>query len=107
MADLSTALSALADPTRRAIIARLATGEATVSDLVDRFDLTQPTISSHLKVLETAGLITRTRVAQTRPCRLNPEGLKSVADWISQYETFWTGAFDRFAAHAETEAQRK
>lgn len=101
MMTLNTSLSALADPTRRAIIARLARGEATVSQLVDQFDLTQPTISSHLKVLEGAGLIVRTRVAQTRPCRLDPNGLKLIADWLKDYEQFWTGTLDHFAEHAE------
>jgi len=104
MRNLSASLSALADPTRREIIAHLAAGEATVSELVDRFDLTQPTISSHLKVLEGAGLITRTRVAQTRPCRLNPDGLKTIADWLRDYETFWQGTLDHFAEHAEHHA---
>jgi len=102
MADTELPFAALADPTRRAIIARLAKGGATVSQLVDQFDLTQPTISSHLKVLEKAGLITRDRVAQTRPCRLNPAGLKTIADWLSQYEHFWKGAVDRFVDHAGT-----
>ena len=101
MPDLTLSLSALADPTRRAIIAHLARGEATVSQLVDQFDLTQPTISSHLKVLEGAGLIVRTRVAQTRPCRLNPDGLKTIADWLKDYERFWQGTLDSFAEHAQ------
>lgn len=98
---LNASLAALADPTRRAIIARLAQGEATVTELVAQFDLTQPTISSHLKVLETAALITRGRVAQTRPCRLNPDGLKPIAEWLASYERFWTATLDRFADHAE------
>ena len=100
MSEIDQRFAALADPTRRAILAFLADGEATVGQIVDRFDLTQPTISSHLKTLETAGLISRGRVAQTRPCRLNPDGLRSVADWIGAYERFWTGAIDRFADHA-------
>lgn len=103
MAELAASLSALADPTRRKIIAHLADGEATVSQLVDQFDLTQPTISSHLKVLEGAGLIVRTRVAQTRPCRLNPDGLKTIADWLKDYERFWEGTLDHFVEHAETQ----
>jgi DNA-binding transcriptional ArsR family regulator len=101
MEQLTTRLAALADPTRLAIIARLARGDATVLQLVDQFELTQPTISSHLKVLEKAGLITRERIAQTRPCRLNPAGLKSIADWLKDYETFWTGTIDRFADFAD------
>ena len=104
MNDLSATLAALADPTRRAIIARLANGEATVSQLVERFDLTQPTISSHLKVLEKAGLVSRDRIAQTRPCRLNPAGLKTVADWLNDYQRFWMGALDRFVERAERQS---
>ena len=96
---LNAAFSALSDPTRRAILARLSAGEATVSELVEGFDLTQPTISSHLKVLEAAGLISRGRVAQTRPCRLEPEGLKAVDDWLERYRRFWSGSFDRMGAY--------
>jgi DNA-binding transcriptional ArsR family regulator len=107
MTSLTTSLSALADPTRRAIIARLAEGEATVSQLVDQFDLTQPTISSHLKVLEGAGLIVRTRVAQTRPCRLDPNGLKTIADWLKDYERFWQGTLDSLVELAERHPARK
>ncbi|WP_424982976.1 ArsR/SmtB family transcription factor [Maritalea sp. S77] len=101
MASLDHQFMALADPTRRAIIARLSKGDATVSQLVDQFELTQPTISSHIKMLEKSGLITRTRVAQTRPCRLNPQGLKMMADWIAEYEHFWTANIDRFVELAE------
>ena len=107
MTDLTASLSALADPTRREIIAHLADCEATVSQLVDQFDLTQPTISSHLKVLEVAGLIIRTRVAQTRPCRLNPDGLKTIADWLKDYERFWQGTLDHFVEHAERQRSNK
>ena len=107
MEQLIASLAALADPTRLAIIARLSRGEAKVSELVDQFDLTQPTISSHIKVLERAGLITRAQVAQTRPCRLNPAGLKSIADWLKDYERFWEDTIDRFANHAEREAQKE
>ena len=106
MSDLGDHFAALADPTRRAIVARLAKGEATVSQLVGQFDLTQPTISSHLKVLERAGLITRDKIAQTRPCRLNPDGLKTVADWLSDYEHFWRGAIDRFVEHADKRSKK-
>ena len=101
MMSLDACLSALADPTRRAIVARLASGEATVSQLVDQFDLTQPTISSHLRVLETAGLVTTGKVAQTRPRRLNPAGLKTIADWLKDYARFWEGTIDSFVDHAE------
>lgn len=95
MDRLTQTLSALADPTRRGILARLAQGEATVSELVDRFDLTQPTISSHIKVLETAGLISRSRVGVTRPCRLEPDGLAAVNGWLEQVRTVWEGNFAR------------
>ena len=101
MKQLDVTFSALADPTRRAILARLTKGEATVNQLVDQFDLTQPTISSHIKVLEKAGLISRERVAQTRPCRLNPTGLKTIATWLKDYERFWEETIDRFAEYAE------
>lgn len=105
MKSLDASFAALSDPTRRAIVARLAKSEATVGQLVDQFDLTQPTISSHLKVLEKAGLILRGKVGQTRPCRLNPAGLRTIAEWISEYERFWGGAVDRFVNHAETLSQ--
>lgn len=82
MEQLDNAFTALADPTRRGILARLARGEATVSQLVDQFELTQPTISSHLKALERAGLILRSRKAQTRPCTLNPKGLRTIDTWL-------------------------
>lgn len=107
MKDLDTHFAALTDPTRRAIIARLARGEATVSQLVEQFDLSQPTISSHLKYLERAGFVVRDRVAQTRPCRLNPAGLKAVADWLKDYERFWTGTIDRFVEHADRQSETK
>ena len=106
MGDQNLLFAALADPTRREIVARLAKGEATVSQLVDQFDLTQPTISSHLKVLEKAGLITRTRGAQTRPCRLNPSGLKTIAEWLSNYERFWKDAVHRFVDEAESRSSK-
>src|SRR5262245_63825022 len=84
MTQLDQAFAALADPTRRGIVVRLARGEASVSDLVGHFSLTQPTISSHLKVLESAGLISRRRVAQVRPCLLVPAPLKAVTDWLAE-----------------------
>lgn len=92
---LSRALSALADPTRRAIVERLAEGEATVMEIAEPFDMSLPAISKHLKVLEGAGLIVRGREAQWRPCRINPEGLKGVADWLSEYRRFWDESLDR------------
>jgi DNA-binding transcriptional ArsR family regulator len=87
--SLNRAFMALADPTRRAIIARLASGEATVNELTEPFNMTQPSISKHLKVLERAGLISRGRNAQWRPCRLEAEALKEGADWMNQYRQLW------------------
>jgi DNA-binding transcriptional ArsR family regulator len=92
---LSTIFSALADPTRRAILARLATGEATVTELAAPFDMSLPAVSKHLKVLERAGLIARGRHAQWRPCRLEAGPLHEVADWVEGYRRFWEGSFDR------------
>jgi len=93
--QLSTTFSALADPTRRAILARLAEGEATVTELAAPFDLSLPAVSKHLKVLQRAGLIEQGRQAQWRPCRLKPERLRDVADWISQYRRHWEESFER------------
>lgn len=98
MSQLNKAFAALADPTRRAIVVHLARGEATVSDLVGLFSLTQPTISSHLKVLETAGLISRSREAQSRPCKLETERLKVVTDWLEQVQEIWEGNYKRLDA---------
>ena len=92
---LSTTFAALADPTRRAILARLATGQATVTELAAPFDLSLPAISKHLKVLQRAGLVEQGRQAQWRPCRLKPERLRDVADWIGQYRRHWEVSFDR------------
>lgn len=99
MDQLSTTLSALADPTRRAIIARLAAGEATVNELAAPFDMSLPAVSKHLKVLERAGLIRRGRNAQWRPCRLQAEPLKEIADWVGRYRQFWEGSFDRLDSY--------
>lgn len=103
MADdaLRTTFAALADPTRRAILARLATGEATVTELAEPFAVSMPAISKHLKVLEKAGLITRGRTAQWRPCRLEARPLGEVADWVEEYRRFWDGSFDRLAEHLQ------
>ncbi|MBX3476347.1 MAG: helix-turn-helix transcriptional regulator [Brevundimonas sp.] len=98
-ARLDAVFSALADPTRRAILARLTEGEATVGDLAAPFDISGPAITKHLKVLEKAGLITRGREAQWRPARLQPEGLKTVADWLEHYRRFWDASFDRLDAY--------
>ena len=92
---LSTTLAALADPTRRAILARLALGETSVTELAQPFDMSLPAVSKHLKVLERAGLIARGREAQWRPCKLEAARLKDVADWLENYRRFWEESFDR------------
>jgi DNA-binding transcriptional ArsR family regulator len=92
---LSNTFAALADPTRRAILSRLATGEAFVTELAEPFDMTLPAVSKHLKVLERAGLIERGREAQWRPCRLKAERLKEADEWIERYRRFWEESFDR------------
>jgi DNA-binding transcriptional ArsR family regulator len=92
---LTATFSALADPTRRAILARLVSGEATVGELAAPFAMSLPAVSKHLKVLERAGLIARGREAQWRPCRLQPEPLKDVADWVEHYRRFWEESLDR------------
>jgi DNA-binding transcriptional ArsR family regulator len=99
---LTTTLAALADPTRRAIVARLASGEASVTELCAPFDLSQPAISKHLKVLEKAGVISRGRSAQFRPCRLEAARLKGVADWLDEFRRLWEERFDRLDAHLQT-----
>jgi DNA-binding transcriptional ArsR family regulator len=93
--QLDSIFSALADPTRRAILTRLSLGEASVKELTQPFNLTQPAISKHLKVLEEAGLVRRGKEAQWRPCRLDPAPLKEVSDWVDQYRKFWEESFDR------------
>ena len=92
---LSTTFAALADPTRRAILARLAAGEASVTELAAPFEMSLPAISKHLKVLERAGLIARGREAQWRPCRLEAGPLKDAAEWLAHYRRFWEQSFDR------------
>ena len=92
---LSATFSALADPTRRAILARLASGEASVNALAEPFDMSLPAVSKHLKVLERAGLIARGREAQWRPCRLKAAPLKDATDWLERYRRFWEQSFDR------------
>src|ERR1700756_1990902 len=92
---LSTTFSALADPTRRAILARLALRETSVSELAKPFDISLPAVSRHLKVLEGAGLIVRSREAQWRPCRLEPAALKGVDDWLKRYRALWEERLDR------------
>jgi len=92
---LSATFAALADPTRRAILARLASGQASVTELAQPFDVTLPAITKHLKVLERAGLVARSREAQWRPCRLQPQPLREVAEWVQQYRTMWEQRLDR------------
>jgi DNA-binding transcriptional ArsR family regulator len=96
--ELSSTFAALADPTRRAIIGRLAEGEATVGELAEPFPITVQAVSKHLKVLEQAGLITRGRTAQLRPSRLQGAPLRGAVDWLEKYRGFWEGSFDRLDA---------
>ncbi|OCP05463.1 MULTISPECIES: metalloregulator ArsR/SmtB family transcription factor [unclassified Ensifer] len=98
---LSTTLSALADPTRRAILARLTLGEASVGELAEPFQMSLPAVSKHLKVLERAGLISRGREAQWRPCRLEAAPLKDVNSWLDSYRRFWEQKFDRLDAYLQ------
>jgi DNA-binding transcriptional ArsR family regulator len=103
---LSATFAALADPTRRAILTRLISGEASVTELAEPFDMSMPAVSKHLKVLERAGLVTRGRDAQWRPCRLDAGRLKDVADWIEPYRRLWEARFDRLETYLQ-ELQRK
>jgi DNA-binding transcriptional ArsR family regulator len=106
---LSTTFAALADPTRRAILARLASGETSVTELAEPFDMSLPAVSKHLKVLERAGLITRRRKAQWRPTRLEASPLKDVAEWLEAYRRFWEVSFDRldeYLREIQTEDQQ-
>jgi DNA-binding transcriptional ArsR family regulator len=95
---LTATFAALADPTRRAILARLASGEANVTELSKPFDMSQPAVSKHLKVLERAGLISRGRDAQSRPCRLEAGRLREATEWMERYRGFWKESFDRLEA---------
>ena len=99
---LSATLSALADPTRRAILARLSQGQATVHELAEPFEMSLPAVSRHLKVLEAAGLISRGREAQWRPCRLEPKRLEELDGWLGQYRRFWEESFDRMDNYLAT-----
>jgi DNA-binding transcriptional ArsR family regulator len=99
MDHLSTTFAALADPTRRAILAKLASGQCSVTELAEPFDMSMPAISKHLKVLEKAGLIARGREAQWRPCRLDAAPLREVADWVEHYRRFWDESLDRLDAY--------
>jgi len=100
--SISSTFSALADPTRRAILARLALGETSVSELAEPFKISMPAVSKHLRVLETAGLITRSRNAQLRPCKLKPEPLREAAAWLDEYRNFWEQSFDRLDEYLKT-----
>ena len=99
---LSAVFAALADPTRRAILARLARGETTVTELAAPFDMTLPAVTKHLKVLERAGLISRSRLAQARPCHIEPEPLRTATDWMVQYRHMWEARLDRLDAFLVT-----
>ena len=106
--SLSATFSALADPTRRAILARLASGEISVTKLAEPFEMSMPAISKHLKVLERAGLIARGREAQWRPCRLEAGPLKDVSNWVENYRQFWEESFDRLDVYlAELKAREQ
>ena len=100
--NLDATFAALADPTRRAILARLVRGETTVQDLAEPFAMSLPAISKHLKVLERAGLISRSREAQWRPCRIEPRALKDVDDWLDHYRRFYDESFDRLDSYLKT-----
>ena len=99
--QLGVVFGALADPTRRAILTRLAGGDATVTELAAPFAMSMPAVSKHLKVLERAGLISRGRSAQSRPCRLEAAPLADVAEWVQTYRRFWEGSFDRLDEHLQ------
>lgn len=104
---LTLTFTALADPTRRAILAKLSLGEASVQELSKPFEMSGPAITKHLKVLENAGLISRSREAQWRPCRIEADALKDVADWVSEYRKIWEDSFDRLDAYLKTMTQKK
>jgi DNA-binding transcriptional ArsR family regulator len=106
--QLSTTFAALADPTRRAILARLASGEKSVNELAEPFEMSLPAVSKHLKVLESAGLIARGREAQWRPCRLEAAPLKDISNWVERYRKFWEQSFDRLDEYLrEIQAKEK
>lgn len=104
---LTLTFFALADPTRRAILAQLAQGEATVKDLAKPFAISAPAITKHLKVLENARLISRSRDAQFRPCRIEPAALREIADWVDEYKTIWEQRFDQLDAHLKQQMRLK
>jgi DNA-binding transcriptional ArsR family regulator len=100
--QITSTFAALADPTRRAILARLSLGETSVTELAAPFEMSMPAVSRHLKVLERAGLISRGREAQWRPCKLNPKPLKEAAEWLEEYRQFWEQRFDRLEEYLKT-----
>jgi DNA-binding transcriptional ArsR family regulator len=100
--QVTSTFAALADPTRRAILTRLALGETSVTELAAPFEMSMPAVSRHLKVLERAGLISRGREAQWRPCKLNPKPLKEAAEWLEEYRQFWEQSFDRLEEYLKT-----
>jgi DNA-binding transcriptional ArsR family regulator len=107
---LSMKFAALADPTRRAILARLALGETSVTDLAEPFDMSMPAVSEHLKVLEHAGLISRSREAQWRPCRIEAQALKDVDDWLERYRAFWEEKLDQldvYLKHIQAKGKKR
>lgn len=103
---LSATFAALADPTRRAILARLTAGETSVTELAAPFDMSLPAVSKHLKVLENAGLIVRSREAQWRPCKLEAEPMRQASEWLERYAKFWSDSLDRLAAYVESEPDK-
>ena len=105
--DLNITFAALADPTRRAILARLSRGEASVGEVAKPFDMSMPAISKHLKVLEHAGLIARSREGQLRPCRLAAGPLKDASDWLEAYRRFWEHSFDRLSTYLEQTSRKR
>jgi DNA-binding transcriptional ArsR family regulator len=104
---LSAIFSALADPTRRAILSKLTSGQASVTELAEPFEMSMPAITKHLKVLEKAGLIERGKEAQWRPCRLRAEPLREIGDWVERYRTFWEQSLDRLDAYLKTVTAKK
>ncbi|MFA7338100.1 MAG: metalloregulator ArsR/SmtB family transcription factor [Candidatus Obscuribacterales bacterium] len=100
--SLSQTFSALADPTRRAMLAQLKLGESSVSDLAKPYNMSLPAVTKHIKVLEKAGLITKTKEAQWRPCKLKEDGLKEVSDWMEEYRVYWEASFDRLEVYLKS-----
>ncbi|MBI2809937.1 MAG: winged helix-turn-helix transcriptional regulator [Candidatus Melainabacteria bacterium] len=104
--SLSQTFAALADPTRRAMLAQLKHGECSVSDLAKPYEMSLPAITKHIKILERAGLVSKTKDAQWRPCKLKQDGLKEVADWVEEYRVYWEESFDRLEAYLQTVTEK-